>query len=455
MKSRKKEPKAMVIGLDGVPHTLLLDYIKKGYLTEFKRILGQGFDLHQMDASIPDVSSTSWTSFMTGVNPGEHGIFGFMDLHPNTYQMFFPNSRDIHAPAVWDILGQTNKATNSTLNKRYRGSLFRPKRSVVMNIPNTYPALPINGVLTAGFVCPDLRKGTYPKTAFSYLQSIGYLSDVDVAKAAEQSDYFFGELFLSLEKRALAFEHFLKNEPWDLFIVVITETDRMQHFFFDAAMEPEHPYHTNFITIYKNIDEIVGRLFSRFMEVTDGKGLFMTMSDHGFTMLKKEVYVNAWLKEAGFLKLNNHGEYFEAIETGTRAFAMDPARIYINLEGRYPGEGVKESERPIVVNELKDRLNDLTDDCGRPIIRVVYENSDLYRGPSASKGPDLVCLAHDGFDLKGNLKKGEVFGTSHFTGMHTSYDAHCILPRELEINQRLHIEHLSTLILNNFINRGV
>ena len=65
-------------------------------------------------ASIPDVSSTSWTSFMTGVNPGEHGIFGFMDLSPNSYKMVFPNSRDVYEPTIWEMLGQTVNGKNST-----------------------------------------------------------------------------------------------------------------------------------------------------------------------------------------------------------------------------------------------------------------------------------------------------------------------------------------------------
>ena len=73
-----------VIGLDGVPYSLLTDYLQEGLLPNVQKILSAGFRLHQMDASIPDVSSTSWTSFMTGVNPGEHGIYGFMDLRPGS-----------------------------------------------------------------------------------------------------------------------------------------------------------------------------------------------------------------------------------------------------------------------------------------------------------------------------------------------------------------------------------
>src|SRR3989338_7749439 len=91
----------------------------------------------------------------------------------------------------------------------------------------------LNGILTAGFVCPDLKKGTHPDTAYNYLNSIGYLSDVDSSKAVNHRDTFFEEIFLALEKRAQAYEYFLKNESWDMFIGVITGTDQWQRAVYD------------------------------------------------------------------------------------------------------------------------------------------------------------------------------------------------------------------------------
>lgn len=446
-----KNPRCLVIGLDGVSQTLIKDYMEKGYLPNLKEILSKGYKLHQMDASIPDVSSTSWTSFMTGVNPGEHGIFGFMDLIPDSYKMFFPNARDVNAPAVWDMLGGTVHSRTSTLYEHYRDKLNKPIRSIVLNIPQTYPALALNGILTAGFVCPDFKKGTYPDSAYEYLKSIGYVSDVDSSKAVGQQDVFFQEVFLVLKKRAIAYEHLLNNENWDLFIGVITETDRLHHFFYEAAMNPAHRYHNTFITFYKEMDKIIGRIFSRFMEMTGGKGFFMTMSDHGFTVLKQEVYINSLLRDKGFLNINSQKEYFEQIDAGTKAFSMEPARIYVNLEGKYPLGSVKASDKKQVVMELKNMLESLTDN-GRPVIMAVYENSGLYKGQCSAKGPDLVCVANDGYDLKSAFKKDDVFGKGHFTGMHTQYDAHCILPEGIDTDKRLHIEKLAGIILDYFTN---
>ena len=105
--------------------------------------MGRG-TLLQMDTSIPDISSVAWTSFMTGSNPGRHGIYGFLDLQPNSYKIYFPNSRHIQSKTLWDVAGGAGR------------------RSVVINVPSTYPAQPLNGVLISGFVAININKATYP-----------------------------------------------------------------------------------------------------------------------------------------------------------------------------------------------------------------------------------------------------------------------------------------------------
>lgn len=445
-------PKTLVIGLDGVPYTLLKEYMGMGVLPNIERILSAGFALKQMDASIPDVSSTSWASFFTGANPAEHGIFGFMGLSDNTYSLSFPTYDDIKAPSLWEMLnGGAPSGRRSLLSDEYRGKFERPLRSVVLNIPQTYPARPMNGLLTAGFVSPDFRKGTYPASLYDYLSGAGYIPDVDSNKAAEDKDAFFREIFTSLDKREEAYLHLMKTEEWDLFIGVFTETDRMHHFFFDAALDEGHKFHERFISCYRRLDSIIGKLHDRFQEATGGEGLFMTMSDHGFTVIRKEVYLNAWLSKNGFLRLDRKRDFYEQIDSGTKAFCMDPSRIYLNEAGRYPRGFVRADEKAGLTGELKALLKAMTDEAGAPVVKAVYEKGEVYSGELYGQAPELVCVANDGFDLKGNLKKEEVFGTSHFRGMHTRHDAHCILPGSSADKDRLHIEGLARVILDNFI----
>ena len=100
----KKRKKALIIGIDGVPHSLLDAFIKNGTMPKLNQILTEGFTLHSMNASLPEISSVSWTSFMTGVNPGQHGIFGFTHLQPASYKLHFTNSRDMKSPTFWQTL---------------------------------------------------------------------------------------------------------------------------------------------------------------------------------------------------------------------------------------------------------------------------------------------------------------------------------------------------------------
>ena len=123
-----------------------------------------------METSLPEVSSVAWASFMTGKNPGEHGIFGFLELKDASYDLHFPNYTDVKCPAFWESAGVP---------------------SVVLNIPQTYPARPFNGVMTSGFVALDLRKATYPDRAYQYLTDIGYQIDVNAGLAKNDAPAFF------------------------------------------------------------------------------------------------------------------------------------------------------------------------------------------------------------------------------------------------------------------------
>lgn len=443
--------KVLCVGIDGLPFTLINKYVEKGVFPNLKRILSKGFVNHQMDASIPDVSSTSWSSFFTGVNPGEHNIYGFMELKKGTYKLTFPNYLDVKAPSLWEMIDGNCNSKKSDISDRYKDKLSKNIKSIVLNIPQTYPALPFNGILTAGFVCPDLKKGTYPESAYNYLSSVGYMSDVDATKAKDDPAGFFDEVERALDKRLQSYLHFLNNGDYGLFIACITETDRVNHFFFDAACDESHGFHDKFISVYGKIDDIIGRLYDVFMEKTEGQGFFMTMSDHGFTPIKKEFYVNAWLREKGFLKLNRQREYFEQIDSGTIAFALEPARIYLNLEGSYPLGCLKKEDSSAIAAEIKDAMRSISDEDGSSVIKCVYERHEVYSGDCASNAPELVCVANDGYDLKGNLKKDGLFGKGPFTGMHTRHDAHCILPAGLKSAGRLKIEDLAWIILDNFL----
>jgi predicted AlkP superfamily phosphohydrolase/phosphomutase len=445
----KKMKKALIIGIDGVPHSLLNTYIKNDIMPNLKRILNDGLTLHQMNASIPDISSVSWTSFNTGVNPGEHGIYGFTDLKPQSYALYFPNSKDIKAPSFWEILGKTNQRT-SPLFQNYHNKISHPYQSIIFNVPHTYPALPMNGILVSGFVAIDLKKATFPESAYAYLHSINYLIDVEAEKAKEDKVAFMKSLFECFETRKKAISHFFTEGPWDLFFACITETDRLHHFFFDASRDEEHPYHESFLRFYMELDTFIKYLYDQFIERYSEKGFFMILSDHGFAPVKKEVYINRFLEEKGFLVLKNEGNFYERIENGTKAFNLDPCRIYVHRMDAYPRGTVRKEEKAALLEEIKKTMRGLKGEKGDEIIDKIYEKEEIYHGPHTHLAPDLVCLPKDGYDLKGSLEKKEVFGDNIFKGMHTWHDAFCILPENINLSKKPSIENLAEYILQYY-----
>jgi len=54
-----------------------------------------------MASSIPEISSVAWSPIITGANPGEHGIYGFTDVAPDSYRLSFPNFNNLQVPPFW------------------------------------------------------------------------------------------------------------------------------------------------------------------------------------------------------------------------------------------------------------------------------------------------------------------------------------------------------------------
>ncbi|TES94548.1 MAG: hypothetical protein E3J87_00025 [Candidatus Cloacimonadota bacterium] len=426
MLRRGRRKRVVVLGLDGSPYTLVKKLAEDGVMPNLNAIIKEG-NFYQMDTTIPEISSVAWSSFITGKNSGEHSIFGFTDLVPLSYKLRFPNFSDLKCPPIWNELEKTKK------------------RTVVINLPSTYPAKPINGVLISGFVALRIEKASYPERIIPFLKSIGYRIDVDTLKGREDKDFLIKDLLDTLRIRKKAIEYFWQKEKWDLFIGVITGTDRLQHFLMDAFFDKPHKYHQAFLDYYHLVDkEIIEEIKRRL----DGSMKLIVLSDHGFTKIEKEVYLNRWLFEKGYIRFKNkQPESIEDIAEGSRAFVMDPGRIYINLKGKYPFGSVSQGgEYEELIDEVKEGLLSL-EFKGKKIIKKIFKRNEIYSGPYTKNGPDLVALSNYGFDLKGSVKSKNVIGNSFLKGMHTQDDAFVILPKEVNVDQKPHISQLKDIIL--------
>lgn len=425
-KNRKNRKKCCVVGLDGTPYSLVRRLAEDGTMRCMGDIASRG-SLNRMTVSIPEISAVSWTSFMTGTNPGRHGIFGFVDLKPGSYKIGFPSFRDVRTPTFWDVLGELRK------------------RCVIINQPSTYPARPVPGVLISGFVAIDLKKAVFPPEMAAELERSGYQIDIDTARARRDHDFLIEDLDRTLKSRWMAIERCWK-EDWDYFQVVFTGTDRLQHYLWDCLNDENHKYRPAFMEYYRKVDAMVGKLYDMFSEVSngsEGEGFFI-LSDHGFTQIDREVHLNTWLSGEGYLSLDGDGDGLEAIAEGSKAFTLDPGRIFVNASGRFPQGSVPPEAVGDLRHEIASKLKALEFE-GRPVIKEVYTREDVYDGPYVGEAADLLVLSNYGFDLKGSVKPGEVFRKGDLQGMHTWDDAFFWWAGP-ELAD-LHIESLADLIM--------
>lgn len=406
--------KIAFIGLDGVPHSMLVKLLKMGVMPNLQKICEAG-SLMAMETTQPPVSSVAWTSFMTGSNPADHGIFGFTDVQKNRIALKLPSFDDVQKPTLW------NQHPN--------------KRALIINLPFTYPARQLNGRLICGFVAPVFERAVYPESLIPWLKSINYTIDTDNLRARSNRGFLMKSLFENLnclEQVSLN----LSRDYWDILIVVITGTDRLHHFLFDAFGDATHPYHSDLINYYGRIDAFIEKMDS----LLDNQTLRIFLSDHGFTELKTQIYLNNILKSLGYLKyVKEDPRTVDDIHPDSLAFALDPTRIHINTLERFGNIRMPTSRALETRSRLKKDLENLKlSDVspGDPLLQKdkddklfseVRFKEEVYSGHLLHLAPDLIVIPKRGFDVKATISAQSTTAKDIFTGMHTHDDAFLLI----------------------------
>jgi predicted AlkP superfamily phosphohydrolase/phosphomutase len=129
------------------------------------------------------------------------------------------------------------------------------------------------------------------------------------------------------------------------------------------------------------------------------------------------------------------------------AFALDPGRIYLHRQGRYPLGTVRPSDEGAVLADLVSGLEALRDpDRGEPALGPILLAGDVFSGPARGDGPDLTVLPGPGYDPKGMVGAGRVFTRSKLTGMHSYDDAVCYV-RGSGLPERCRLEDVGASVL--------
>jgi predicted AlkP superfamily phosphohydrolase/phosphomutase len=215
-------------------------------------------------------------------------------------------------------------------------------------------------------------------------------------------------------------------------------------------IDPQHPWHDpvaaqafggSMVDIHKLIDHAVGAIIGAAGPDTT----VALVSDHGGGPCYKEVFLNVWLEQKGWLvrkrqhpldawRRNVQYQFgltrdriaprldmpwawairnriplsiqhaivpeqsgpalSDSVDwSRTRAYSIgNIGQIYLNLKGR-EAQGIVEPgrERDMLLDQITQELFQLTDE-GVPVVDAVYRSDDIYAGPYAANGPDLNIL---------------------------------------------------------------
>ena len=190
-------------------------------------------------------------------------------------------------------------------------------------------------------------------------------------------------------RRRVLFHH-LERHREGVLAAVFDTLDRVQHMFWRDRMDVVEDW-------YRRVDDLVGEVGTRAIQKRVSQ--LVILSDHGFSDFRYKVHLNRWLLENGYLASSNgaKGAWREIDWSRTQAYAVGLNSLYLNLAGR-EGQGVvgPEKAEPLLA-ALSAALEAWTAPDGSRVVEAVRRREEVFHGPLASHGPDLVIGYAPGF----------------------------------------------------------
>ncbi|HYZ85037.1 MAG TPA: alkaline phosphatase family protein [Bryobacteraceae bacterium] len=184
-------------------------------------------------------------------------------------------------------------------------------------------------------------------------------------------------------------EWFLKRYRPELFLGYLNHPDEFEHSW--KGLSATNPKYTEF---RRWGYVMVNRLVESYAAQTRPEDHLLFVSDHGMTSVTHEVAINAALREAGLLEVNDKGEPDPA-----RTQAMHIRNCILLNTADWKGGIVPLAHRTAVVDQVKKTLLGIKDHSGNPVITRIYDTAEDasrfgYGGPN---GSDLCFVYQPGY----------------------------------------------------------
>jgi predicted AlkP superfamily phosphohydrolase/phosphomutase len=204
----------------------------------------------------------------------------------------------------------------------------------------------------------------------------------------------------------------LAKDDWRCLVSVFSTPDRMQHMTYQYY-DSEHPRHdpaqaareTTFFgkriplsasipAIYAEVDRITGEVLAKLAP----EDTLLVCSDHGFQSFRRQVHLNNWLLEEGYLALKSgidlkkNSNYLKFVDwKKTRVYSVGLGLFYLNLQGREPEGIVPRAEAKALLEEVEAKLLAATDPAnGQRFCKEAYVVEEIHVGPHLGIEADLI-----------------------------------------------------------------
>jgi len=427
--------RALVLGLDGASFDVIRPLVEAGRLPNLAAWMSEGQHA-PLESTVPPMTFPSWTSFLTGLEPGRHGVFDFTQKITGHYRIRFTNATDRSGASLYQ---RVTRAGGSVL---------------ALGMPATFPPEPVAGLLVCGFDAPvstgsDPRRASDPALYRALARRVGpwMTPDLDEAAADDAWHERAVDVLLRRVDRKLAFalaalaELRHRGRDPQLLTIVFSESDTVAHHFW-RDHDPHSPRHDPTASrkrrgaveaVYTRLDEACGALRRAFGE----DAACFVVSDHGSGGAGRHVvHLNRHLEACGLLRRRSTKRTpgLDALARSTRDSALRwlPPRVaeavfrqlrpaaarlessarfggldwahtaafseevntqpgvWINCAGREEAGCVPARDYESVREEVIAALLGWTLPNGEAVVARARRREEVYAGPFCDRAPDVV-----------------------------------------------------------------
>jgi len=411
--------KVLIIGLDGATWNVLDDYLLENHMPNLKKLKNNGYS-GILQSTEPPLTAAAWTTCITGCQPKTTGVIGWHEYCHQTDSLQISSSNSCLVPNMWQELSEQGY------------------KIVSINVPWTYPCCEVNGIMVAGYGCPDPHQSqlTYPIEFRNEL--LKCIPDYQIMAEWNKADSYNLSMLdgnlkcveRSFEQRYETARLASEKVDWDIMMIQFHDTDWIQHHvwsYLDKNTRDQYPQQRDrLFKTFEKLDKTIGDVLDL---ASDEKLMISVVSDHGLCRQTGKIKPNVLLSQWGYLKhktsvkrmIQRWSQKFfpQQAKSGVRQpseFKFDWANsramvislainghLYVNLKNHQQTKMIKsDSNYTNLIAELRQKFSEMTDpDIGGRLFDKVGTVAEIYglNITDSAKFGDLVLVPPQGMEI--------------------------------------------------------